>query len=61
LLGCQNRIGTVEPGRFADLIAVEGDAQTDVTELERVKLVMKGGVIIKDRLNERQHRIQPHR
>jgi imidazolonepropionase-like amidohydrolase len=48
LLGWQNRIGTIEPGRFADLIAVEGDPRTDVTDLERVKFVMKGGVIIKD-------------
>jgi imidazolonepropionase-like amidohydrolase len=48
LLGWQDRIGTIEPGRFADLIAVEGDPRTDVTDLERVKFVMKSGVIIKD-------------
>ncbi len=48
LLGWQNRIGTIEPGRFADLIAVEGDPLKDITELERVKFVMKGGAIIKD-------------
>ena len=48
LLGWQNRIGTIEPGRFADLIAVEGDPLKDITELEHVKFVMKGGTIIKD-------------
>ena len=48
LLGWQNRIGTIEPGRFADLIAVEGDPLKDITELERVKFVMKGGAVIKD-------------
>jgi imidazolonepropionase-like amidohydrolase len=48
LLGWQNRVGVIEPGRFADLIAVEGDPLKDITELERVKFVMKGGAVIKD-------------
>jgi imidazolonepropionase-like amidohydrolase len=48
LLGWQNRIGTIEPGRFADIIAVEGDPLKDIAELERVKFVMKGGTVIKD-------------
>ncbi len=48
MLGWQDRIGTIEPGRFADLIAVAGDPLTDVTELERVRFVMKGGQVIKN-------------
>ncbi|HEX3554120.1 MAG TPA: amidohydrolase family protein [Thermoanaerobaculia bacterium] len=48
LLGWSDRVGTVAPGRYADLIAVDGDPLTDVTELERVRFVMKGGVVVKD-------------
>jgi imidazolonepropionase-like amidohydrolase len=48
LLGWQQRVGSIEPGYFADLIAVEGDPLKDITELERVKLVMKGGTLIKE-------------
>jgi imidazolonepropionase-like amidohydrolase len=40
-------IGTIETGKFADLIAVEGDPTKDVTELERIKFVMKGGVVVR--------------
>ena len=47
LMGWQDRIGSVEAGKFADLVAVTGDPTTDITELERVKWVMKGGVIFK--------------
>ncbi|HKX33688.1 MAG TPA: amidohydrolase family protein, partial [Blastocatellia bacterium] len=47
LLGWEDRVGTIEPGRYADLIAVDGDPLKDVTELERVRWVMKGGVVIK--------------
>jgi imidazolonepropionase-like amidohydrolase len=47
LLGWDDRIGAIEPGKYADLIAVDGDPTKDVTELERVKWVMKGGVIVK--------------
>ena len=45
LLGWRDRVGSVEAGRFADLIAVAGDPLTDVTELERVTFVMKGGIV----------------
>ena len=38
-------VGAVAPGRFADLVAVEGDPLADVTRLEAVSLVMKGGVV----------------
>lgn len=47
LLGWEDRIGAIETGKYADLIAVEGDPLKDVTELERVKWVMKGGVVFK--------------
>jgi len=47
LLGWSDRVGSVTPGRYADLIAVDGDPLTDVTELERVRFVMKGGAVIK--------------
>jgi imidazolonepropionase-like amidohydrolase len=45
ILGWQDRVGTVEAGKFADLIAVAGDPLTDITELERVVFVMKGGAV----------------
>ena len=41
------RIGTVEAGRYADIIAVAGDPLKDIAELERVKFVMKGGQTIR--------------
>ena len=37
----------IEPGHFADIIAVDGDPLQDVTTLEHVKFVMKGGVVYK--------------
>ncbi|HWZ80765.1 MAG TPA: amidohydrolase family protein [Candidatus Sulfotelmatobacter sp.] len=50
LMGWQDRIGSVEPGKFADLVAVAGDPIADITELERVKFVMKGGQVYKNEL-----------
>jgi imidazolonepropionase-like amidohydrolase len=50
LLGWSDRVGSVEPGKLADLVAVSGDPLSDITELERVKLVMKGGVVYKNEL-----------
>jgi imidazolonepropionase-like amidohydrolase len=47
LLGWSDRIGVIEPNHFADIIAVDGDPLQDVTTLERVKFVMKGGVVYK--------------
>lgn len=48
LLDRADRIGTLEPGRFADLVAVDGDPLVDIRALERVKLVMKGGAVVSD-------------
>ena len=48
LLGWQDRVGALEAGKYADLIAVEGDPLVDVTVLQRVKFVMKGGTVVKD-------------
>jgi imidazolonepropionase-like amidohydrolase len=50
LMGWNDRIGSVEPSKFADLVAVEGDPTHDITELERVKFVMKGGHVFKNEL-----------
>jgi imidazolonepropionase-like amidohydrolase len=47
LLGATKDVGTVQPGRFADIIAVNGDPLADVTVLEHVAFVMKGGAVYK--------------
>ena len=51
LMGWQDRVGSIEAGKFADLVAVAGDPLADITELERVKFVMKGGRVFKNELN----------
>lgn len=48
ILGWQDQIGSIEKGKYADLIAVSGDPTADITELQRVKFVMKGGKIIRN-------------
>jgi imidazolonepropionase-like amidohydrolase len=50
LMGWSDDIGALEPGKFADLIAVEGDPIADIAQLQHVKFVMKGGRVIKDEL-----------
>jgi imidazolonepropionase-like amidohydrolase len=50
MLGWQDRIGSIESGKFADLIAVAGDPIADISELERVRFVMKDGQVVKNEL-----------
>lgn len=48
LMGWQGKVGSIQVGNYADVIAVSGDPLADVTELERVKFVMKGGIVVKN-------------
>jgi imidazolonepropionase-like amidohydrolase len=48
MLGWSDKIGTVEPGKLADLVAVAGDPLADIGELENVRFVMKDGVVYKN-------------
>jgi imidazolonepropionase-like amidohydrolase len=48
LMGWQDKVGSIDVGKYADLIAVAGDPLADVTELEHVKFVMKGGTVAKN-------------
>ncbi len=50
IMGWADRVGAVEMGKFADLIAVAGDPLKDIAELTRVRWVMKGGEVVKDEL-----------
>jgi imidazolonepropionase-like amidohydrolase len=43
-------VGSIEKGKFADIIAVSGNPAADVTEMERVKFVMKGGQVFRNDL-----------
>ena len=49
LLGWQDRIGAVEPGKLADVIAVDGNPLADISALRRVRFVMKGGEVFRER------------
>jgi imidazolonepropionase-like amidohydrolase len=50
MLGWQDRVGAIEPGKFADLVAVAGDPIADISELERVRFVMKDGQVVRNDL-----------
>ena len=51
LLGWSDKTGTIEAGKWADLVAVSGDPLKDITELQKVKFVMKGGKVYKNELH----------
>jgi imidazolonepropionase-like amidohydrolase len=51
-MGWQSWVGSIDKGKFADLIAVSGDPLTDNTELQRVRFVMKDGRVIKDDIKQ---------
>jgi imidazolonepropionase-like amidohydrolase len=48
LLGWSNKMGTIEAGKWADLVAVSSDPLKDITEVERVRFVMKGGAVFRN-------------
>jgi imidazolonepropionase-like amidohydrolase len=53
ILGWSDRVGSLERGKLADVIAVSADPLRDITELQRVKFVMKGGAVYRDELARR--------
>jgi len=50
LLGWGDKLGVIEPGKWADIVAISGDPLKDINELQSVKFVMKGGVVYKNDL-----------
>ena len=50
LLQAEDDLGAIEPGKYADIVATAADPLADITELERIKFVMKGGAIVRDEL-----------
>jgi imidazolonepropionase-like amidohydrolase len=55
LMSWQDKVGALEPGHYADIIAVDGDSLKDITELQRVKFVMKGGTVVKNDVSITDH------
>ena len=54
LLGWSEKVGALAPGHYADIVAVQGDPLRDITELQRVAFVMKGGVVYRNVLPNAQ-------
>lgn len=50
IFGWQDQVGSIDKGKYADLVAVSGDPLADITELQKVKFVMKGGKVIRNDL-----------
>lgn len=50
LLGWGDRIGSIEQGKFADIVATSSDPSQDITQLEKAKFVMKGGEVVRNEL-----------
>jgi imidazolonepropionase-like amidohydrolase len=48
LMGLSDKVGSIQSGKYADVIAVSGNPVADIGELEHVRFVMKGGVIVKN-------------
>jgi imidazolonepropionase-like amidohydrolase len=57
LLGIAQKVGTLEKGKLADIIAMPGDPSADITATERVSFVMKEGKIVKNGLGTERQRI----
>jgi len=51
MMGWKDKIGSIDKGKFADIVAVSGDPLKDITELERIKFVMKGGEVFRNDVN----------
>jgi len=56
-----DRVGTLEKGKFADIVAVAGNPLDDISEMERVRFVMKGGYVVRDELTRRDARTSSSR
>jgi imidazolonepropionase-like amidohydrolase len=54
LLGWSDKVGTLQPGKWADIIAVDGDPLQDVTTLQHVRFVMKSGEVVKNEYGNKQ-------
>ncbi len=52
LLPAKHDLGAVEPGKYADIVAVDGDPLADIAGLERVTFVMKSGQVYKRAMNQ---------